>query len=295
MAKLINTVRKHLVIDCKDGNAFTLDGVNPTRFDGRWVQVKKAARLALVESAVCLFLDVKSKVNAEAEEYIAEDRNCYTYRERLVQKLGDVLSHGGEGRDSLLKETRSILTALEAQTGRTKAKAGDKAASKPQKATKATGKGKGKATKPATAQKASAKGKTNAAGKKEVVSEASSLRDLDELRRELEEKVRDSRASEPAERKARLKTARKIPCKRAVKSYEFRRNPDVIVEVLERTGGTCEACGKPAPFRRASNDEPYLEVHHKKPLSQGGEDTVENATALCPNCHRKRHYGTQQD
>ena len=24
-------------------------------------------------------------------------------------------------------------------------------------------------------------------------------------------------------------------------------------------------------------------------LSKGGEDTVENAVALCPNCHRKMH------
>jgi 5-methylcytosine-specific restriction protein A len=34
-----------------------------------------------------------------------------------------------------------------------------------------------------------------------------------------------------------------------------------------------------------------LEVHHKKQLSEGGEDTVENAIALCPNCHREAHYG----
>jgi len=27
------------------------------------------------------------------------------------------------------------------------------------------------------------------------------------------------------------------------------------------------------------------------PLSEGGEDTLENAIALCPNCHRKMHYG----
>ena len=26
-------------------------------------------------------------------------------------------------------------------------------------------------------------------------------------------------------------------------------------------------------------------------LLEGGPDTVENAIALCPNCHRKQHYG----
>jgi 5-methylcytosine-specific restriction protein A len=34
-----------------------------------------------------------------------------------------------------------------------------------------------------------------------------------------------------------------------------------------------------------------LEVHHKTPLSARGEDTVENAIALCANCHRELHYG----
>ncbi|OOL15317.1 hypothetical protein BXQ27_32765, partial [Klebsiella aerogenes] len=26
-------------------------------------------------------------------------------------------------------------------------------------------------------------------------------------------------------------------------------------------------------------------------LSNGGEDSVENAIALCPNCHRQAHFG----
>ncbi|NWH06858.1 HNH endonuclease [Desulfobacter latus] len=24
---------------------------------------------------------------------------------------------------------------------------------------------------------------------------------------------------------------------------------------------------------------------------KGGKDTIENTIAICPNCHRKRHYG----
>ncbi len=27
------------------------------------------------------------------------------------------------------------------------------------------------------------------------------------------------------------------------------------------------------------------------PLSQGGEDTIAHAAALCPNCHREAHHG----
>jgi 5-methylcytosine-specific restriction protein A len=26
-------------------------------------------------------------------------------------------------------------------------------------------------------------------------------------------------------------------------------------------------------------------------LRDGGSDTINNVIALCPNCHRKRHYG----
>ncbi|MEY0334745.1 HNH endonuclease [Providencia rettgeri] len=32
-------------------------------------------------------------------------------------------------------------------------------------------------------------------------------------------------------------------------------------------------------------------MHHVEWLANGGEDSVENAIALCPNCHREAHYG----
>ena len=79
--------------------------------------------------------------------------------------------------------------------------------------------------------------------------------------------------------------------KLTVKTKVFRRNPHVVVEVLLRADGKCERCRKEAPFQRRKDDSPYLEVHHKKMLSNDGDDTVENATALCPNCHRELHYG----
>lgn len=73
----------------------------------------------------------------------------------------------------------------------------------------------------------------------------------------------------------------------------YHRNPDVIAEVLIKANGICEKCGKEAPFKRASDGTPYLEVHHIKRLADGGEDTVENAMAVCPNCHREFHFGHQ--
>jgi 5-methylcytosine-specific restriction enzyme A len=37
------------------------------------------------------------------------------------------------------------------------------------------------------------------------------------------------------------------------------------------------------------------EIHHVKLLADSGEDTVENAMALCPNCHRESHFGINKD
>jgi 5-methylcytosine-specific restriction protein A len=61
--------------------------------------------------------------------------------------------------------------------------------------------------------------------------------------------------------------------------------------VLERASGICEQCNEDAPFKRKKDGTPYLEVHHRIPLSEGGFDTVGNAIAVCPNCHRELHYG----
>jgi 5-methylcytosine-specific restriction protein A len=71
----------------------------------------------------------------------------------------------------------------------------------------------------------------------------------------------------------------------------FVRNPDVVAEVRIRANGKCEVCKKAAPFLRRSDGTHYLEVHHVKQLANDGDDTVENALAVCPNCHREKHYG----
>lgn len=74
----------------------------------------------------------------------------------------------------------------------------------------------------------------------------------------------------------------------------FVRDPRVVAEVLRFAGGHCELCGNPAPFLRVDG-QPFLEVHHVCTLAEGGADRVENAVALCPNCHRQLHYGQDRD
>lgn len=103
--------------------------------------------------------------------------------------------------------------------------------------------------------------------------------------------VAASKRLSAAERKTRLSGASKKPARTQVVSTAFLRNPDVVAEVLIRAKGKCDGCKNPAPFKRASDDTPYLEVHHRVHLADDGDDTVENAVALCPNCHRKAHYG----
>lgn len=71
------------------------------------------------------------------------------------------------------------------------------------------------------------------------------------------------------------------------------RDPKVKAWVLKRANGICELCKQPAPFICADG-LPYLEVHHIRPLAEGGPDTPSNTVAICPNCHRELHFGSQR-
>ena len=49
-----------------------------------------------------------------------------------------------------------------------------------------------------------------------------------------------------------------------------------------RNNGLCQKCGEWVP--------PGVPCHHIIPKSQGGEDTMENLTLLCLECHYKEHF-----
>lgn len=74
---------------------------------------------------------------------------------------------------------------------------------------------------------------------------------------------------------------------------QFYRDPTVRAWVLQRADGCCELCNEPAPFLTDSENA-FLESHHIIALSDGGPDTPENTSALCPNCHRKMHYSKER-
>ena len=100
-----------------------------------------------------------------------------------------------------------------------------------------------------------------------------------------------SRRLPPRERAIAMSKFPVKPATVTISTTVFRRNPHVVVAVLERAKGVCEMCSQPAPFIRSSSGQPYLEVHHTVTLAAGGDDTVENAIAVCPNCHREAHFG----
>jgi 5-methylcytosine-specific restriction protein A len=109
-------------------------------------------------------------------------------------------------------------------------------------------------------------------------------------------KIESSQNDSSENRKNRLKNNLTKPKKQKSYVYAYTRNPDVVAEALYRANGVCESCSEKAPFNRKSNGTPYLEVHHIKPLSEQDVteeslDVLENVLALCPNCHRKMHFG----
>ena len=74
---------------------------------------------------------------------------------------------------------------------------------------------------------------------------------------------------------------------RKVSTNTYYRDPVIRELVKELAKGICQLCENKAPFE--VKGKPFLHVHHIEYLSNGGEDTIENAIAVCPNCHAKIH------
>lgn len=116
-------------------------------------------------------------------------------------------------------------------------------------------------------------------------------RSIEEISDSFDERVSVAIKGSAKARRGRLMKATRIPERTTVTISAYKRNPDVVAEVLIRANGKCEICDQVAPFLRRKDKTPYLEVHHKQQLANGGEDSIDNAVAICPNCHRKEHFG----
>jgi len=88
-------------------------------------------------------------------------------------------------------------------------------------------------------------------------------------------------------------TGTEKPIKKELVSHVYERSQYVRREVLNRAKGLCEWCGTEG-FTTESGAI-YLESHHIIPLSESGDDSSSNVIALCPNDHRKCHYGKDKE
>ena len=110
-------------------------------------------------------------------------------------------------------------------------------------------------------------------------------------KRELELKIIDHIKKAPSSNHDKaLPKGNNKPDKTTVEVIQYSRDKEVIAWVLNNSDGICECCLKSSPFNR-SDGTFFLEVHHIRGLADSGSDTIENAVAICPNCHRNLHYG----
>ena len=106
--------------------------------------------------------------------------------------------------------------------------------------------------------------------------------------KKVKQKEREARRLSNKELEKRATFSKKGVGVREVFSKAFERNPYVAELAKRKANGLCQLCENPAPFQDGAG-KPFLETHHIEWLSMGGDDSIVNTVALCPNCHRKMH------
>jgi 5-methylcytosine-specific restriction protein A len=104
----------------------------------------------------------------------------------------------------------------------------------------------------------------------------------------------EERASELENGPLEKPQGNEAPAQKSATVVVYKRDPRVVAWVKRAAAGVCECCGAAAPFKTMKN-RPFLEVHHLRQLADGGPDVVENAVAICPNCHRALHHAVDRD
>lgn len=77
-------------------------------------------------------------------------------------------------------------------------------------------------------------------------------------------------------------------------SKNYYRDQEIAEYAVRRAQGKCDLCNCNAPFLK-EDGTPYLEAHHVQWLSKGGEDSINNIVALCPNCHKRIHVLNKEE
>jgi len=68
----------------------------------------------------------------------------------------------------------------------------------------------------------------------------------------------------------------------------FRPNPSIRLQAILNVKSKCQMCHMDASIE-GKNGSDFLEIHHIRKLSSGGEDSLSNIAVLCPNCHKTVH------
>jgi len=108
------------------------------------------------------------------------------------------------------------------------------------------------------------------------------------IQRNAERREHQATRLSDAEILKRASCASRKPGTRTSSVKGFERSAWVSEYAKRWAGGICQLCDQKAPFADKSG-KPFLESHHIEWLSKGGEDTIQNTVALCPNSHRRVH------
>ena len=96
-----------------------------------------------------------------------------------------------------------------------------------------------------------------------------------------------SELSDEELRELAVAKGKKVPGTATVERVVRERHWAVAEYAKRKAKGRCDLCRETGPF--SIDGVPFLECHHVLPLAENGSDMIENAVALCPNCHRKMH------
>lgn len=83
------------------------------------------------------------------------------------------------------------------------------------------------------------------------------------------------------------------PRTRTERTRGYERDPLVAAIAKVRASFRCEVPGCDHPTFLSEDGSIYGEVHHIKPLSEGGSDRIDNVACLCPAHHREAHFGAR--
>lgn len=89
---------------------------------------------------------------------------------------------------------------------------------------------------------------------------------------------------------SRAVRAKRTPDSQQTTTTTYYRDPSIIAFAHRRSEYRCEMPGcNYRGFKKYGGGQ-FIETHHIKPLSEGGEDSISNVAGLCSNCHSMAHY-----